>query len=268
MSSTLQAPRHAQASRSLSASDKLFSTASPEPATYEWKRTLNEAELETSKAAAASTAESGLATDEELIERARRGEANAFGDLIQRYYSTCLMRALSIMHDDDDAKDEVQNACWKAYQRLPQFQGTGTFPAWLNRIVENQCLMRLRRERRSCIVHPRESTEESERQIDFVDQSPGPEDALGNREVENLVRTEVGRIPLPLRKVVQLCDLQQLPIAHVAVCLGLTVPATKSRLLRARAELRSRLTKHCGRRKHGTLTRRSTHANVVRTYAG
>ena len=63
-----------------------------------------------------------------------------------------------------DAEDEVQNAFWKAFQRLDQFRGDGSFGAWLNRIVENQCLMRIREERNSRFVYLDESSDSN----DFV----------------------------------------------------------------------------------------------------
>jgi len=76
--------------------------------------------------------------DQQLIDSARQGDTTAFGELIKRHYSSCLRRASSLIRNPTDAEDEVQNACWKAFERLAQFRGEGTFAAWLSRIVENQ----------------------------------------------------------------------------------------------------------------------------------
>ena len=68
-----------------------------------------------------------------------------------------------MVRNRSDAEDEVQNACWKAFQRLAQYRGDGTFSAWLCRIVENQCLMRIREERISQFVYLDESTDSNVR---------------------------------------------------------------------------------------------------------
>src|SRR4029453_8808288 len=98
-------------------------------------------------------------TDDELVEVSRRGDVSAFGELIQRHYGSCLKRERFVIRNRSDAEDEVQNACWKAFQRLDQYRGEGTFSAWLSRIVENQCLMRIREERKSHFVYLDEPTE-------------------------------------------------------------------------------------------------------------
>jgi RNA polymerase sigma-70 factor (ECF subfamily) len=202
--------------------------------------------------------------EEQLVERARAGDTAAFGELIKRHYNTCFRRASSIVRNRTDAEDEVQNACWKAFERLPQFRGVGTFPAWLNRIVENQCLMRLRENRQSMFLHLDRSSESNIR-VELVEQTLNPEDDLGTREIEELVRREISRIPPFLRTVMVLYDVERLPMPTVAAQLGLSVPAAKSRLGRARGELRARLAKYCGRRGRSTLTARSRYNQLAYT---
>jgi RNA polymerase sigma-70 factor (ECF subfamily) len=196
--------------------------------------------------------ESGAATEEDLVASARAGNREAFGALVERHRNSCLKRATLMIHNRSDAEDEVQNAFWKAFQRLDQFRGEGSFGAWLNRIVENQCLMRIREARNSHFVYLDEANDANVR-IELVGQAPDPEDELGVEEVVSLLRREVSRIPPLLRNVMLLRDLDQIPMPDVAVRLGLSVPAAKSRLMRARMELRSRISKHCGRRGAGTL---------------
>jgi two-component system NtrC family response regulator len=92
--------------------------------------------------------------ENELVAAARGGDIRAFGRLFDQYRSVCLRRATLLIPNRADAEDEVQNAFWKAFQRLDQFRGEGTFVSWLARIVENQCLQRKRSEQRSPLVNP------------------------------------------------------------------------------------------------------------------
>lgn len=202
---------------------------------------------------------SGTVLESLLLAAARKGDAAAFGELVERHRRACLKRAMLIVHNHCDAEDEVQNAIWKAFQRLDQFRGEGTFGAWLSRIVENQCLMRIREERNLRFVYLDEASESNVR-LELVGQVAGPEDQCGVDEVTSLLRQEVSRIPPLLRNVLLLRDLDQLSMSEVAVRLGLSVPAAKSRLMRARTELKCRVTKHCGRKGAGTLLQNSRYS--------
>jgi RNA polymerase sigma-70 factor (ECF subfamily) len=210
--------------------------------------------------------ESAAVPEEVLVAAARLGDVCAFGELIERHRSVCLKRAMLMMRNRSDAEDEVQNAFWKAFQRLDQFRGEGTFGAWLSRIVENQCLMRIREERNLRFVYLDESTESNVR-IELVGQVADPEDECGLDEVVSLLRKEISRIPPLLRKVMLLRDLDQLSMDEVAFQLGLSIPAAKSRLARARTELRSRVMKHCGRKGPGTLTQMARYSQAAYTRA-
>src|SRR5215467_710897 len=212
-------------------------------------------------------AESCVTPEEQLVAAARNGDDEAFGELTQRYRNSCLKRAMLMIRNRSDAEDEVQNAFWKAFQRLDQFRGEGTFAAWLSRIVENQCLMRIREARNSHFVYLDEPSESNVR-IELVGQASGPEDQLGTEEVIHLLRREISRIPPLLRHVMLLRDLDQMSMPDVAVQLGLSVPAAKSRLMRARMELRSRLTKHCGRKGPATLLYMARYSQAAYTRAG
>jgi RNA polymerase sigma-70 factor (ECF subfamily) len=213
---------------------------------------------------AASNGGEGDATAsvQELIELARQGDTAAFGELIKRYYSMCLKRAMSFIRNPTDAEDEVQNACWKAFERLAQFRGDGSFSAWLNRIVENQCLMRIREDRRTRFLYLDESTEADIR-AELISQAPGPEDELGDQQLGILLQREISRIPPLLRNVMMLSEVERLPMPDVAARLGLSVAAAKSRLGRARTELRARLNKYCGRRGFSTLTHKPRYGRLA-----
>ncbi len=216
--------------------------------------------------AEATKTDVGPTREEILIEAAKNGDADAFGELVERHRKSCLKRATTMVRNRSDAEDEVQAAFWKAFQRLDQFRAEGSFAAWLGRIVENQCLMRIRESRNARFEYLDESSDANLR-IELVGQSANPEDQVGKEEVVQLLRREVSRIPPLLRHVMLLRDLDQMPMPDVAGRLGLSIPAAKSRLMRARTELRSRIMKHCGRKGAGTLIEMARYTQTAYTRA-
>jgi RNA polymerase sigma-70 factor, ECF subfamily len=185
-----------------------------------------------------------------------------FEELTDRHRDMCMKRAMLMLRNTDDAEDAVQSAFRKAFQHRHQFQGNGAFAAWLGRIVENECLMRLRRQRSARLVSL-DSMADSNVRVELVDTTSNPEDDLGWKEVVILLRKEILRMPPLYRNVVLLHDRERLPMPDVAARLGLTVPAAKSRLLRARRELRSRFGKHCGRKGPGTLLEKAVYSRTA-----
>lgn len=186
--------------------------------------------------------------DDVLVRSCQRGDNQAFAELMKRHHTSAMKLALSILRDKSDAEDEVQNAFWKAYEHIDQFQQDAKFSTWLTRIVVNQCLMRLRQARRAKFYYVDDTALGNETvTLDLPDESLSPEQQLGRAEVGEVLRREIRRIPPLLRRVFLLRDIEQRPMPDVAAELGISVAAAKSRLLRARAELRNRLQKHCGR---------------------
>jgi RNA polymerase sigma-70 factor (ECF subfamily) len=204
-------------------------------------------------------------TDEQLVLLAKRGDSGAFTQLVQRHFAVCLKRALLMLRNRSDAEDEVQNAFAKAFQSLDGFRLEGSFSAWLSRIVRNQCLMLMREQRRAGLIRV-DATTESNARLELIDQVPDQEHDLGSREVDRLLRTELSRVPLLMRDVMLLRDVEGLPMPEVAARLGLSLPAAKSRLIRARKEMRARLTKHCGHSGARTLMFKAIHHKAEYTY--
>ncbi len=196
-----------------------------------------------------------VVADEQLVERAQDGDSAAFAELVQRHQPICKRLAFSILRDRLDAEDEVQNALYKAFEHIGRFQRESRFSTWLSRIVLNQCLMRLRKERKMRFVYVDDCApgEETTR-FDVADGTASPEQALARQEVGAVLKAEIRRIPPLLRDVFELRDVKQLPMIDVADQLGISVAAAKSRLLRARLELRSRMGTHTGRLGAATLT--------------
>ena len=181
-----------------------------------------------------------------LVEMAREGDKDAFGELILRHYRRCIDLAKLFLRNHCDAEDQVQIACSKAYLRLEQFQGEAEFATWLSRIVTNQCLMFIREKRRARFIYLDDTSRQPDAPpLELPACGPDPEGELALHELKDILRTEIRRVPPLLRNVITLRDIQELPIKDVAEQLQIGVPATKSRLLRARTELRSRLKRRC-----------------------
>jgi RNA polymerase sigma-70 factor (ECF subfamily) len=192
--------------------------------------------------------------DDRLVELSQAGDHEAFGELVRLYKPACMKLALSMLRDRENAEDETQTAIWKAYEHIGQFQRDSRFSTWLTRIVVNQCLMSLRRQKRARFLYIDDGVEREDiATLELASNGITPEQDLARREVSEVLKKEIGRIPPLLRTVFLLRDVQELPMAAVAEQLGISIAAAKSRLLRARTELRERLQKHCGRLGAGTL---------------
>ena len=186
-------------------------------------------------------------SDAELVAQVRGGCQEAFGELIKRHYQTCVNIATFMLHDHAEALDEVQKACWKAFVHFDQYQGEAEFLTWILRIVENQCRMLLRVRKRAQFLHiDAEGDSDASRAIELPARGTGPEEDVIGSELRATLQREIHCIPRILRNVLLLRDVQELPMTNVAERLNITVPAAKSRLLRARLELKARVLRQSG----------------------
>lgn len=203
-------------------------------------------------------------SDDDLVESAKKGDADAFALLIERYSGFCLSKAYSILRNRGDAEDEVQNAWLQAWTHLGSYQLRGAFSAWLSRILFNQCLMRLRKKKLAQVTSIDQifSSEGSFR-LDLIDQRDLPEDIVGGDEVSRVLTKEIRGVPPVLREVLIMRDVDDVAMRDIAGDLGISVPAAKSRLMRSRIELRRRLAKHYGNKGGGTLVQKSPREKVA-----
>jgi RNA polymerase sigma-70 factor (ECF subfamily) len=195
-------------------------------------------------------------TEARLVDLAQQGDDGAFQELLRQVRESCLGIAASILHNREDAQDEVQNAFWKAYTHLKTFGRESTFSTWVTRIVINHCLMRYRRSRRVRFVSYESVGQEGEAY--FIHEPPDPytpEQGLGLSELHDVLRHELAHIPILLRIPLEMRYVSELPLEVMADRLGITVAATKSRLHRAQCYLKDRMLRHCGKRGAGTLVR-------------
>lgn len=190
----------------------------------------------------------------ELVEQARRGEAEAFTALVNRYERNIYRLARHITQNEADAEDVLQETFLKAFANLGQFQGNSKFYTWLVRIAVNESLMKLRRRKADKFISlddPLETGEDTvPREIAAWDDNP--EQKYGRAEVGAILSRAIENLKPGFRTVFLLRDVEELSTEETASALNLSVPAVKSRLLRARLQLREKLNRVF--RKHGSNT--------------
>ena len=180
-------------------------------------------------------------TDAQLVELSRAGNEAAFGELVQRHRHKCVHLASFVLQNDSDAEDQVQIAFLKAYRHLDQYHGEAEFSTWLTRIVINQCRMQMRARRRTGFLHFNDGCLKHEPMIMM---QPNAESELAFRQLRQILRREMALMPQLFKNVIMLHYVRGLPLVTVAAQLGITVAGAKSRLRRARIELRLRIAKH------------------------
>jgi len=173
-----------------------------------------------------------------------------FEKLVQRYDRNVFRIAQHITQNREDAEDVVQDAFLKAYENLPSFQEQSKFYTWLVRIAVNEALMRLRRRRPERMVSLDEEvkTEEDSMPREVADWSPNPEQQYTQAELRDILTKTIQGLPSSFRTVFVLRDVEGLSTEETAEALDLSIPAVKSRLLRARLQLRERLTRQFKRK--------------------
>jgi RNA polymerase sigma-70 factor (ECF subfamily) len=189
----------------------------------------------------------GANTDEmALVRAAKQGDVSAFEELVRRYDRNVFRIANHITHNAEDAEDVVQEAFLKAYQNLNRFQEQSKFYTWLVRIAVNEALMKLRRRRSDKTVSMDQDIETEEDTIprEIADWSPNPEQQFKQEELKEILQKTIQGLPAGFRTVFVLRDVEGLSTEETAEALDLSIPAVKSRLLRARLQLRERLNKY------------------------
>ena len=184
-------------------------------------------------------------TETALLAQARKGSAAAVEQLVDRYESRLFRLARRFAISYEDAEEAVQNSFVKAFQNLAAFRGDSRFYTWLVRIAVNQALMKLRR-RRPNQISLDEDVDTGEDMVprEVEDWGPSPEERFEQTELSEILTRVIGELEPPFRVVFQLRDIEELSTEETAEALGLSVPAVKSRLLRARLKLRQKLNRY------------------------
>jgi RNA polymerase sigma-70 factor (ECF subfamily) len=185
-----------------------------------------------------------------LVAQSRLGDTVAFGELVRRYEAKIYRLALHVTQNREDAEDVLQETFMKAYEHLDQFQGNSKFYTWIVRIAVNQALMKLRRRKTDKSVSLDETIDTGEdtvvREVAAWDEDP--EQRFSREELGGILDNAVESLEPLYRSVFLLRDIEELSTEETADALGLSIPAVKSRLLRARLQLREKLTRYFKRK--------------------
>jgi RNA polymerase sigma-70 factor (ECF subfamily) len=177
-----------------------------------------------------------------LVEAARAGDTLAFDRLVHRYQEYLYRLMVRACHHPQDAEEVASEAFVRAYERLSQFENRSSFVTWLGRIATNLCFRR-REKAELPSISLEEQAREEEGHPDRTPPAPtpSPEQSALQEEMRRKIHTAVAQLPEPDQTVLRLRDIELLPTAEVAARTGLTVPAVKARLHRARHQLRELL---------------------------
>ncbi len=181
-------------------------------------------------------------TDEEVVERVLGGEIDAYEILMRRYNRRLFRIARSIVEDDDEAEDVMQDAYVRAYANLRQYAGRAKFSSWLTRIAIHEALARARRRGRVVELGMREEEEGAADPMDTLpSREPGPHERAVGKEMRSLLEKAVSALPPIYRSVFVMREVEGLNVSETAACLGIREETVKVRLHRARAMLREDL---------------------------
>jgi RNA polymerase sigma-70 factor (ECF subfamily) len=196
-------------------------------------------------------ADAGTATgrdaDGALLARILGGDTRAFSELMRKYNRRLYRVARSILRDDAEAEDALQDAYLQAYRALPEFRGESALGTWLTRIVMNAALARHRKAGRlaEVITLGADLTmdeDEHERTIDAPpDTAAQPEHNALRAEARRLIEAKIDELPEAFRTVFMLRALEEMNVEETAATLGIPEATVRSRYFRARALLRAAL---------------------------
>jgi len=170
-------------------------------------------------------------TESDLLEMARKGDREAFGELISRHQRRIWMICRQYL-DPEEAENAAQESFIKAYTRLGSFNQRSSFSTWLSRIAINQCLDSIRKRKR----RPIQEDEVFDRNLE--DTSPDPEEFSRRREAVEKILDALNRLPDGQQKIFRLRFFAEMELAEIARALGLHVGTVKTQLFRATHRLR------------------------------
>jgi RNA polymerase sigma-70 factor, ECF subfamily len=180
-----------------------------------------------------------LLPDEEIVRRVRGGERDLYELLLRRHNQRVYRAVRSVLRDEAEVEDVMQQAYVLAYVHLDQFAGLARFSTWLVRIAINEALARARKAPRLVLVD--EGSEEAEAPMSTAAGGRTPEQELEQRELVLLVEQAIDELPEMYRTVMVLREIEGLSTAEVAESLDISEDVVKTRLHRARALLSSRV---------------------------
>jgi RNA polymerase sigma-70 factor (ECF subfamily) len=187
------------------------------------------------------------------LEALRQGDRGEFARLVETYSPMIYRLGLKMLDNPQDVEDMLQETFLKAYRHLRDFDGRSSLSTWLYRIATNEALMALRRKRPDTISfdEPLADQAESQEPLQIVDWCCMPEEELMSAEGRAHLDKAVESLPASLRVVFFLRDIEGLSTRETAEVLNLSEMAVKTRLSRARLQLRESLSAYFGERLQG-----------------
>ena len=184
--------------------------------------------------------------EDRIVALAKDGDNSAFAELVHRNYARAQRLAYLLARNHAVAEDAVGASFYQAFTHLSQFDTTGSFASWLNRIITNECLKTARLGRRTRLVEFEERVHSPEC-TPHAGHTLTPEEQAGHSELLAVLAVEIRRIPAKLREPL-LLRTQDHSISQIAAKLGLTESSVKARMNRARCHLRMRMARHLPKR--------------------
>ena len=183
-----------------------------------------------------------LTSDENIVERALTGDADAFGELVRRWERRIFALAYGMLGREEDARDATQETFIAAFRNLRGFRGEAKVSSWLHRIAVNQCITR---QRRAKVRSETALEDEAEKNAGSfaAPTTYSPAGVVESRQVTQAVRRAVNSLPVELRQVIVMKEFEELTFKEIAEALDLPLSTVKSRLYTALKQLQMRLQK-------------------------
>jgi RNA polymerase sigma factor (sigma-70 family) len=181
-------------------------------------------------------------SDDSLLAAAQSGQERAFVELCARHSKRVFHMIYNVTKNREDAEDAMQDSLLRAFRSLKQFDGRSSFATWFTRIGINSALMILRKKRVRPETATDFNTEVESWGLPMADHSADPEENYAACERAMHLRQAICQLPTSLRSVVEMRQLQGHSIKQTAHNMGISIQATKSRMVRARAALRDSMT--------------------------
>jgi RNA polymerase sigma-70 factor (ECF subfamily) len=185
--------------------------------------------------------EPGFDDDLRLIDQVLAGDRAHFETLVRRHERRVFRVALAVLGNFEDAEEAMQDAFVKAYRHLKDFRRESRFSTWLTRIAVNEALQKRQARKKRVTLDEAREIESSSLPRNFEPWSADPERQYGRKEVRQIVEKAMQSLPEIYREALVLRDFEGMSAEEAATALEITVPALKSRLLRARLMMREAL---------------------------
>ena len=184
------------------------------------------------------------ATESELIRLVSDGDTDAFYRLVEPCEKAIFSAAMAVLNNPADAEEVAQEACLKALASIHRFRGESKFSTWLVQITINEARLKRRKDRKhlyESVDEPLDGDQGEYYPRDFADWREIPSETLHRKELRNALQRALASLPAKYREVLILRDVQQLSIEETAQVLSISIGNVKTRLLRARLQMRDAL---------------------------